>query len=168
MKRGTIKDRLCSSSQLFFSEFRECGESSCGFEKQLREGPPATGTKKWIVEFKRKGLEFQENRQLGGSRAIPCGYFIAEKTGKEVKEALGLDALTFGFTGAAPISKETQFFGVLGIQINEVYGMSECAGATTCSIDQAHVWGSCGFTMVRFFSLFVCLLISLYPYIISH
>ena len=68
--------------------------------------------------------------------------YCGENRAKEGQGALGLDALTFGFTGAAPISKETlQFFGVLGIQINEVYGMSECAGATTCSIDQAHVWG---------------------------
>jgi len=25
--------------------------------------------------------------------------------------------------------------------------MSECTGATTWSVDEAHVWGSCGFTM---------------------
>merc|ERR1712232_1078085 len=31
-----------------------------------------------------------------------------------------------------------------GIQINEVYGMSECAGACTVSLNEAHQWGSCG------------------------
>jgi long-chain-fatty-acid--CoA ligase ACSBG len=67
---------------------------------------------------------------------------------KKVKEALGLSKMKYAFTGAAPISKETlEFFGVLGININEVYGMSECTGATTVSVDQAHLWGSCGWTM---------------------
>ena len=43
--------------------------------------------------------------------------------------------------GCCLISKETlEFFGVLGININEVYGMSECTGATTVSVDQAHLW----------------------------
>jgi long-chain-fatty-acid--CoA ligase ACSBG len=51
-------------------------------------------------------------------------------------------------TGAAPISTETlEYFGQLGIQINEVYGMSECTGATTFSSDVAHVWGSCGYAV---------------------
>ena len=138
---------------LFLGVPRVWEKVAAALKKKVREGPPATGVKKWIVEFsKKKGLEFQQNRQLGGSGAIPCGYFIAEKTvQKAVKTALGLECLTFGFTGAAPISKETlQFFGVLGIQINEVYGMSECAGATTCSIDQAHVWGSCSLSLSLF------------------
>ena len=40
-----------------------------------------------------------------------------------------------------------QYFGQLGININEVYGMSECTGATTWSLDETHTWGSCGFAM---------------------
>jgi long-chain-fatty-acid--CoA ligase ACSBG len=67
---------------------------------------------------------------------------------KKVKQALGLDFCKFGFTGAAPITTDTlEYFGSLGIQINEVYGMSECTGATTWSCDASHVWGSCGWTM---------------------
>jgi long-chain-fatty-acid--CoA ligase ACSBG len=54
----------------------------------------------------------------------------------------------YAFTGAAPITEVTlNFFGMLGIQINEVYGMSECTGATTWSTDRAHVWGSCGWKL---------------------
>jgi hypothetical protein len=34
-----------------------------------------------------------------------------------------------------------EYFGQLGIQINEVYGMSECTGAVTWSTDHAHKWG---------------------------
>jgi len=52
----------------------------------------------------------------------------------------------FGFTGAAPIRVDTlEYFASIGIQINEVYGMSECAGACTWSLNEAHQWGSCGF-----------------------
>jgi len=40
-----------------------------------------------------------------------------------------------------------EYFGSLGLQINEVYGMSECTGAVTWSTDQAHQWGSCGWGM---------------------
>ena len=66
----------------------------------------------------------------------------------QIKAALGLDQCKFGFTGAAPITVDTlEYFGQLGIQINEVYGMSECTGATTWSTDEAHVWGSCGWPM---------------------
>jgi acyl-CoA synthetase (AMP-forming)/AMP-acid ligase II len=59
-----------------------------------------------------------------------------------------LQECKFGFTGAAPITVETlEYFGALGIQINEVYGMSECTGATTWSTDECHLWGSCGYAM---------------------
>jgi len=37
-----------------------------------------------------------------------------------------------------------EYFASIGIQINEVYGMSECTGASTFSLDEAHQWGSCG------------------------
>eukprot|EP00660_Eupelagonema_oceanica_P011926 gene11926-17696_t len=37
-------------------------------------------------------------------------------------------------TGAAPMRLDVQiYFGQLGININELYGMSECCGATTGS-----------------------------------
>ena len=59
-----------------------------------------------------------------------------------------LDCVKFAFTGAAPISVETlEYFARVGININEVYGMSECTGACTWSTDRAHLWGSCGFAM---------------------
>ncbi len=66
----------------------------------------------------------------------------------KVKARLGLQHVKFAFTGAAPIQVQTlEYFGSLGIQINEVYGMSECTGACTWSTDQTHIWGSCGFAL---------------------
>jgi len=64
----------------------------------------------------------------------------------QVRAALGLDNCKFCATGAAPISMETlEYFGSLGISVNEVYGMSESAGGATVSVDERHIWGSCGF-----------------------
>ena len=111
---------------------------------------PTTGIKNslklWAFDL---GLEHQENCQLGCSGEYGTGYVIAEKLVlSKVKVLLGLDDCKFCFTGAAPIKTETlQFYGRLGLNINEVYGMSECTGATTWSTDLAHKWGSCGWAM---------------------
>merc|ERR1711871_167370 len=95
------------------------------------------------------GLEHQNNTQLGGTGEYPWFYTIANGiVGKGVAKKLGLDECKYGFTGAAPISKDTlEYFGSLGLNVNEVYGMSECTGAVTFSCDAAHVWGSCGYAL---------------------
>jgi len=119
-------------------------------EKMKAVGAKTTGIKKTIATWaKAKGLDHQKNCQLGGSGDKPWFHGWADSLVlSKVKEALGLECCKFGFTGAAPITTDTlEYFGSLGIQINEVYGMSECTGATTFSTDDAHVWGSCGWTM---------------------
>ena len=113
-------------------------------------GKSTKGAKLVIARWaKGKGLAHARNMQLGGSGAYSFGYSVADKIVLcTVKEALGLQDCKFGLTGAAPISAETlEYFGSLGIQLNEVYGMSECAGATTFSTDRCHIWESCGFPM---------------------
>jgi len=61
---------------------------------------------------------------------------------------LGLGACKFAFAGAAPMTKDIlTYYGSLGINVNEVYGMSECTGATTWSTDQCHLWGTVGYTL---------------------
>lgn len=110
---------------------------------------PPTGVALMVARTgKEKGLAHQLNCQMGGSGAKECCHCLAEKVGNTVRARLGLDACNFAFTGAAPVKRETQeYFGALGININEVYGMSECTGATTWSTDEAHVWASCGWPM---------------------
>merc|ERR1739844_11184 len=84
----------------------------------------------------------------GGSGAVPGGHCLAMKIMNAVKGAVGLDQCKYAFTGAAPIRTDTlEYFGSLGIYINEVYGMSESAGCVTLSTDQAHLWGSCGWQL---------------------
>merc|ERR1712194_803248 len=54
----------------------------------------------------------------------------------------------YALTGAAPMRVDTmEYYGSLGIYINELYGMSESTGVVTMSTDQAHQWGSCGWQM---------------------
>merc|ERR1719203_1121060 len=112
-------------------------------------GASSTGLKKTISTWsKGKALEHAKNIRLGGTGAVPGGHCLAMKILGAVKGAVGLDKCKYAFTGAAPIRVDTlEYFGSLGIYINELYGMSESAGAVTLSTDQAHMWGSCGWQM---------------------
>merc|ERR1711920_48599 len=99
-----------------------------------------------------------KNLRMGGTGDKPGGHCLAMRILTKVKEAVGLDQCKFACTGAAPIRVDTvQYFGSLGIYINEMYGMSESTGVVTCSTDQAHEWGSCGWqlpsTQVRIFKV---------------
>jgi long-chain-fatty-acid--CoA ligase ACSBG len=146
LKEGTIGKRLVAIQPTMFIGVPRVWEKIA--EKMKAVGASIKGMKKKISTWgKRKGLEHARNCSLGGSGAYPSCYGLASKIiHSKAKAALGLDQCLFGFTGAAPITVDTlEYFGQLGIQINEVYGMSECTGATTWSLDEAHVWGSCGF-----------------------
>ena len=53
----------------------------------------------------------------------------------KVQAAIGLDKLRAGFTGAAAISKDTPlFFNGIGIQVANVYGLSENGGGATADL----------------------------------
>eukprot|EP00756_Hemistasia_phaeocysticola_P005418 Hpha_TRINITY_DN13321_c0_g2::TRINITY_DN13321_c0_g2_i1::g.95176::m.95176/K15013/ACSBG; long-chain-fatty-acid--CoA ligase ACSBG len=105
--------------------------------------------KKRVADAKARGKAWAYNKQLGGTGLRPGGCldnFIDGKVYQKVRAKLGLSECKYALTGAAPIDTSClEFFGQLGININEVYGMSECCGATTVSSNAAHVWGSCGF-----------------------
>jgi len=119
-------------------------------EAILAKGKGNKGLKLAIAKWaKSKGLLRAKNNQLGGNGKNPLTVGLAEKiVFSKVKEALGLGRCTFAFTGAAPMPTPTQkYFSSLGVQINEVYGMSECTGATTWSTDETYKWGSCGYCM---------------------
>merc|ERR1711920_447565 len=119
-------------------------------DKMRTLGASVSSTKKAVADWaKGLGLAHAQECQLGGSGAYPVGYGLANTLVlSNVKAALGLDECKFGFTGAAPIRVDTlEYFGSLGLHINEVYGMSECTGACTFSTDAAHEWGSCGWEL---------------------
>ena len=148
LKAGSIVDRLKAVQPTIFLGVPRVWEKVA--EKLKAVGATIKGAKRTMANWaKNKGLQHQLNKQLGGSGEYPFMYGLADKIVLSgVKAKLGLDKCKFGFTGAAPITTETlSFFGKLGIQVNEVYGMSECTGATSFSNDSTHIWGSCGFAM---------------------
>jgi long-chain-fatty-acid--CoA ligase ACSBG len=148
LKIGSVGDRLKAVKPTMFLGVPRVWEKIA--EKIMASSAKVTGLKKTIGKWaKSKGLEHQKNCSMGGNGQKPSFYGLAESLAlSKIKAALGLECCKFGFTGAAPITTDTlEFFGAFGIQINEVYGMSECTGATTWSTDEAHVWGSCGWPM---------------------
>jgi long-chain-fatty-acid--CoA ligase ACSBG len=54
---------------------------------------------------------------------------------KRIKQAIGLDQCEIFFYGAAPLKKKSiDYFASLDIPLNNMYGLSECAGSTTVSL----------------------------------
>jgi len=98
---------------------------------------------------KGRGAKRSQNLMLGGNGAYPFCHCLADKLIlSKVKAQLGLSKCTSCITGAAPISTETlQYFGSLGINIMELYGMSESSGITTWSSTACHMWGTCGYAL---------------------
>lgn len=149
LKTMTLGDRLKAvKPTLFLGVPRVWEKIQEKMQAMVAQNPP-TGIALTVAKSgKEKGLKHQLNCLMGGSGEKECCHCLAEKVGTTVREKLGLDCCNFAFTGAAPIKRETQeYFGALGININEVYGMSECTGATTWSTDYAHMWASCGWPM---------------------
>ena len=150
LSKGTLGDRLKAVQPTMFLGVPRVWEKIMEKIVATVRKNPSTGLKKLIGDFgKKAGLAHAKNCQMGGSGAKPIGFPLARKlVGGKLRQMLGLTHCKYAFTGAAPITEVTlNFFGMLGIQINEVYGMSECTGATTWSTDRAHVWGSCGWKL---------------------
>jgi len=147
LKVGTIKDRLCIARPTLFIGVPLVWEKMADRIRAI--GAASTGCKKAVSTWaKAKALEHAKNIILGGNGAVPGGHCLAMKIMNAVKGAVGLDKCKYAFTGAAPIRVDTlEYFGSLGIYINEVYGMSESSGCVTLSTDQAHLWGSCGWQL---------------------
>jgi len=98
---------------------------------------------------KGKGLQYAKNRQLGGSFAKPALHGIADKLVlSKARDALGLDKCRVFITGAAPIAIETlEYFGQLGMMIQNVYGMSESSGITTMCSPARNKFGTVGHSL---------------------
>lgn len=147
LKAGSIKDRLAAARPTLFlgvplvwekiaDKIKEVGAKSTGCRKTLTDWAKSTASKR------------SESLQLHNQTTTPCCFCVADLLMKMVKKNIGLQECRFGLTGAAPIRQDTlEYYGSLSLQINEVYGMSECAGACTVSLLQQHQWGSCGFEL---------------------
>lgn len=148
LKAGSIGDRLRAVRPTLFLGVPRVWEKIS--EKMKAKGAETTGLKKTIATFaKKKGLAHAQELQMGGKGKKPMFHGIANTVVlSKVADALGLDKVKLALTGAAPIAVETlEYFGALGIHVNECYGMSESTGATSWSSNEAHVWGSCGWQL---------------------
>jgi len=148
LKEKAIKDRLNVAKPTIFLGVPLVWEKIADQIRAL--GAQVTGLQRKAADWaKGLALEYARGTQLGEEGSVPWGFTAAKGIVlSKIKARLGLDECKFGFTGAAPIRVDTlEFFGSLGLSINEVYGMSECTGACTASTDQAHQWGSCGWEL---------------------
>jgi len=147
LKAGSLGDRLRVCQPTVFLGVPLVWEKLA--DRIRAVGATSTGLKKTMSTWaKGKALEHARNLRLGGNGGVPNGLCMALKLLGAVKAVMGLDKCKYALTGAAPIRVDTvEYFGSLGIYINEVYGMSESTGAVTLSTDQAHEWGSCGWQM---------------------
>jgi long-chain-fatty-acid--CoA ligase ACSBG len=147
LKVGAIKDRLQIARPTFFMGVPLVWEKIA--DKIRAIGAANTGVKKAMGDWaKGAALQNSKSKQLGLEIAEPMGLTVALKLLGKVKENLGLDVCKYCLTGAAPMRVDTvEYYGSLGMTINEVYGMSECTGAATISTPAAHQWGSCGYEL---------------------
>jgi len=147
LKAGTIKDRLLIARPTLFLGVPLVWEKMA--DKIRAVGASSQGLKKTISTWaKDKCLTHARDLQLGRSGAIPFNHCLAMRIMKAVKGAVGLDQCKYALTGAAPIRIDTlEYYGSLGIYINELYGMSESSAIVTISTDSAHQWGTVGYQL---------------------
>jgi len=145
LKAGTMGHRLRAVKPTLFLGVPRVWEKVA--DKVKAAGKANTGFKKWVGEFmKPRMLANSKGMGLYNEPASPSGLTMAKYFSKKVQAQLGLSELKYAATAAAPIQTDTlEYYGSLGILVKEVYGMSECSGATTISRDDAHIWGSVGF-----------------------
>lgn len=145
--KGSLPVTLKAVKPTFFFGVPRVWEKIVEGIKAKSKADPPTGMKLKIANFaKRVGLECSLNRQVGGSGNIPSGYAMAEKlVFSKVRAALGFDRCIGFMSGAAPIQRETlNTLASLGIDIIEVYGMSETVGNGTIGSPDRFKFGCCG------------------------
>mmetsp|Transcript_7683 Transcript_7683/g.8814 ORF Transcript_7683/g.8814 Transcript_7683/m.8814 type:complete len:744 (-) Transcript_7683:4-2235(-) len=148
LKRGSIGDRLKAVRPTLFFGVPRVWEKIMEKLRAVGAAMPDGVQKKLSAAAKEASLEYQRNRQLGKSGEKPLSLYGFELLLNIIKGKLGLDKVKFVFAGAAPMTEEClNYFGSIGFNINEVYGMSESTGACTWSNDDYHTWGSVGYEL---------------------
>ncbi len=140
-----IKDHLTEVRPSFFLGVPRVWEK---FEAALRgRFSEATGVKAKLLNWAMKTelAAFEESARRGyrveGIRRSLANRLALSK----IREALGLDALEYAFTGAAPISRSTlDFFASIGILLHEGYGMTETTAFATVQPPKRPRFGTIG------------------------
>lgn len=127
-----LRDYLVKARPTFFLGVPRVWEK---FEAALRARlGQATGLRKslaaWAMEVEERSMleGARTGKTVGGLQRTLARKLVIAK----IQAALGLDALKFAISGAAPISESTlRFFASLGVLIHEGYGMTETTGVAT-------------------------------------
>jgi long-chain acyl-CoA synthetase len=94
------------------------------------------------------GLEYVRSREYGQTTSPALAERFAaadEQVLRPIRSLLGLGEADIVVSGAAPLPPEVgEFFGGLGVQILDVYGMSETTGAVTTNTPEAFRLGTVG------------------------
>jgi long-chain acyl-CoA synthetase len=94
------------------------------------------------------GLEYVRSREYGQATSPALAERFAaadEQVLRPIRSLLGLGEADIVVSGAAPLPPEVgEFFGGLGVQILDVYGMSETTGAVTTNTPEAFRLGTVG------------------------
>ena len=150
LKEGTLKFRLAEvRPSIFLGVPRVWEKIQESVVAARNENPPGCCAQKIITSARAGGQQYADNRQLGGTgQSSGCHCLWEKAVYSKLKDKLGLDQCFFAFSGAAPIQRSTvDFFGQLGLLINDAYGMSESSAAVTISTNVTHLSGSCGYAM---------------------
>jgi len=142
--KGTLKTTLVAARPTAFLGVPRVWEKIR--ETLLEIGRKNTGFKKTIAAWaKGHAAAAAKERQLGGSGATTVNYLIAKLVLSKIRAALGLDQCLVCATAAAPMPREVaEYFASIDIDILDIYGMSECTGATTASTNSVHQFGTVG------------------------
>ena len=101
-----------------------------------------------VAQAMQTGLEYVRSRQYGETTSPELAARFAaadEQVLHPIRSLLGLGETEIFVAGAAPLPPEVAtFFAGLGIQILDVYGMSETTGAVTTNIKRAFRLGTVG------------------------
>jgi len=151
--KGSLKNTLVSVRPTIFFGVPRVWEK---FAEALQAvGAKTTGVKK-IISTWAKGAALRQYRANRADLTVDDAGLLGTLLGavetklalavlKKVHAAVGLDKAHFTFTGAAPIATSTlEYFGSLGLVVNEVFGMSEVAGPSAVTLDRYYAPGFCG------------------------
>lgn len=119
-------------------------ESIESFKRNMKEVRPTIflAVPRIWLKFQQGILHKMPQQKLSIMLSIPIlSHFVKKK----IKKEMGLDMVRFSFCGAAAISKDLlQWFDKLGIQIHEVYGMTENFGITSFNLPGKVRFGTVG------------------------
>ncbi|MEU0538478.1 long-chain fatty acid--CoA ligase [Nocardia sp. NPDC005978] len=100
---------------------------------------------RWAFEVGGHAAHAEAPRGLGRLRKHVRRRVADRLVLARIRQQLGLDQLRFAASGAAPIPVQVlEYFQALGIEITEVWGLSEAAGVSTATTRSTPALGSVG------------------------